>query len=290
MRSLVKTFVDRFKSFARLGRSLFIADDITSISATMRGKRASDDLAKSTYPFKDENPENANSTIARILSISESTLKKILKRRIGRSDRQKIVKLGQKSVLIRSIKRRLLGRVNRKPKLLLSGLLLKARRLVSNATAHCFLKNRGFRNRVADKTFLGMLKKIEELTGAVDIYFRLHKSYFQRRNCYFSGKKIEKIYVYRKSGQKFLPRFGTRTSQVLQQGSVTIWGYMFYWCFGCLKTFIGTMDSQHYVEETLENYVQKYGFKNKILMKYVRSVLLPTLSPQMSLGRHRSTT
>ena len=54
-----------------------------SISATMRGKRTSDYLAKSIYSFKDANPDYANSAIARIFSISESTLGGILKRRIG---------------------------------------------------------------------------------------------------------------------------------------------------------------------------------------------------------------
>ena len=67
----------------------------------MRGKRTSDDLAKSIYRFEDANPDYANSTIARIFSISESTLRGILKQRIG----QKNVKLGRKSVLTRKIKR-----------------------------------------------------------------------------------------------------------------------------------------------------------------------------------------
>ena len=43
--------IDRFKKFARLGTSLLISDAIISISATMRGKRTSDDLAKSIYRF-----------------------------------------------------------------------------------------------------------------------------------------------------------------------------------------------------------------------------------------------
>ena len=84
------------------------------------------------------------------LSISESTLRGILKRRIG----QKKVKLGQKSVLTRRIKRQLLSRVNRNSKLRLSYLLLTARRLVSNATSHCFLKNGDTRNRVAVQNVL----------------------------------------------------------------------------------------------------------------------------------------
>ena len=79
----------------------------------MRGKHTSDDLAKSIYRFKDANPATA-----RIFSISESTLRGILKRRIG----QKKVKLRPKSVLTRRIKRQLLGRLHRNSKLRLSDL------------------------------------------------------------------------------------------------------------------------------------------------------------------------
>ena len=80
--------IDRFKKVARLGTSLLISHAITSISATMRGKCASDDFSKWIYRFKDANPDSANSAIARIFSISESTLGGIVKRRIGWSDRQ----------------------------------------------------------------------------------------------------------------------------------------------------------------------------------------------------------
>ena len=113
----------------------------------------SDHLVKSIYHFKDANPDCANSAITRIFSISESTLRGILKRRIG----QKKVKLGQKSVLTRRIKRQL-GRVNRNSKLLLSDLLLTAR-LVSNGTAHRFLKNSDIRNRVAVQDVLTNAQK-----------------------------------------------------------------------------------------------------------------------------------
>ena len=55
----------------------------------MRSKHTSDDLAKSIYRFKYANPDYPDSAIARIFLISESTLRRILKRRIGWSDRQK---------------------------------------------------------------------------------------------------------------------------------------------------------------------------------------------------------
>ena len=99
--------IDRFKKFARLGTSLLANDAIASISATMWGKRASDALAKLIYHFKDANPYYTNSTIARIFSISEPTLRGILKRGIKRSDRQKKVKLGRKFVLTKRIKRQM---------------------------------------------------------------------------------------------------------------------------------------------------------------------------------------
>ena len=141
--------IDRFKKFAILGTSLLISDAIASISVTMRGKRASNDLANSIYRLKDANPLLCKlSNCSDFLHFSdflESTLRGILKRRIG----QKKVKLGRKFVLTRRIKRQLLGPVNRNSKLWLSDLLLTARRLVTNVTAHRFLKNRGIRNRVA---------------------------------------------------------------------------------------------------------------------------------------------
>ena len=86
--------IDRFKKFARLGTSPLASDAITSICATTRGKRASDALSKLIYHFKDANPDYANSAIALIFSISESTLRGILKRGI-KSDREKN-KIGSK--------------------------------------------------------------------------------------------------------------------------------------------------------------------------------------------------
>ena len=155
MRLFLGSSIDRFKKFARLGTNLLIIDAIISISATMRGKRTSDDLVKSIYHFKDAKPDFANSAIARIFSISESTLRGILERRIG----LKKVKLSQKSVLTKRIKRQLLGRVNRNSKLRLSDLLLTAKQLVSNATSHRFLKNRDIRNRVAVQDVLTNAQK-----------------------------------------------------------------------------------------------------------------------------------
>ena len=136
-------FIDCFKKFARLGTSLLISDVIISISATMRGKRTSDDLAKSIYRFKYANPE-----ISRIFSISESTVRGILKRCIG----QKKVKLGEKYVLTRRIKRQLLGRVNRNSNLQPDDF--------SPMPRHTdFLKNRDIRNRVAVQNVLTNAQK-----------------------------------------------------------------------------------------------------------------------------------
>ena len=67
--------------------------------------------------------------------------------------------MGQKSVLTRRIKRQLMGRVIRHSKFWLSDLLLTAKRLVSNATAHRFLKNRDIRNLVAVQDVLTNAQK-----------------------------------------------------------------------------------------------------------------------------------
>ena len=80
--------IDHFKTFARLGTSLLISDATISISATMQGKRISDDLGKLVYRFKDANPDYANSAIARIYLISKSTLRGFPKRRIGQKKSQ----------------------------------------------------------------------------------------------------------------------------------------------------------------------------------------------------------
>ena len=52
----------------------------------MRGKRLYDDLAKSINRSKNANTDYATLAIARSFSISESPIRGILKRRIGRSD------------------------------------------------------------------------------------------------------------------------------------------------------------------------------------------------------------
>ena len=129
----VRKSIDRFKKFARQGTSFLISDAIIPISAPCEANAHLTTL-QNGYRFKDANPDYANSAIARIFSISESTLRGILKRRIG----QKKVKLGRKSVLTRRIKRQLLGRVNRNSKFRLSEFLLTAKQLFSNSTAHRF--------------------------------------------------------------------------------------------------------------------------------------------------------
>ena len=142
----------------------------------MRGKRTSDDLAKSIYPFKEANPDYANSAIAWNFSISESTLRGILKRRIGQK------KWGQKSVLTRRIKRQLLGRVIRSTKLRLSDHLHTARRLVSNATVHRFFEKLRHSKLCCYTRRSNECSKREESWLAPSTYiFWFHKWYFQRR-------------------------------------------------------------------------------------------------------------
>ena len=127
----------------------------------MRGKRASDDLAKSIYRFKDANIDYANSAIARIFSISESTLRGILKRHIRRSDRKKsnwVENLYSREESSVSFWAALIETRN-SGFLTFKEVLLTARRLVSKATSHRFLKNRGIRNRVAVQDVLKNAQK-----------------------------------------------------------------------------------------------------------------------------------
>ena len=133
--------IHRLKKFARLGTSLLISDAIISISATMRGKRTSDDLAKSKYRFKDANPDYANSAIARIFSISESTLRGILKRRIGQKKSNWVKNLYSQEESSVSFCVALIETQN-------SGLQPDDLSPVPRHTVF-FLKNRDIRNRVA---------------------------------------------------------------------------------------------------------------------------------------------
>ena len=185
----------------------------------------------------------ANSAIAQIFSISESTLRGILKRRIRRSDRQKKIKLGRKSVLTRRIKRQLLGRVNRNRKVPLSDLLLTARRLVSKATSHRFLKNRGIRNRVAVQDVLTNARKDRRVN-----WCRRHL--FVDFTKYFSAAKLllpfdvvrnsEEFTFTEKLVKNFTPICYPHTPSFTARIRHNM-GLMSYWGFGCLEHFFETM-------------------------------------------------
>ena len=121
--------------------------------------------------------------------------------------------MGRKSVLTRRIERQLLGRVNRNQKFRLSDLLLTARRLVSKATSHRFLKNCSIRNRVAVQDVLTNAQKDRRVNWCRRHLFVDFTKVIFSNETYFPStcKKFGRIYVYRKVGQKFLPRFVTPT-------------------------------------------------------------------------------
>ena len=45
-----------------------------------------------------------------------------------------------------------------------------------------------------------------------------------------------------------------KLSGVQIQGSITAWGCLSYWGFGCSELLEENMDSSHYVEKTLTNF------------------------------------
>ena len=141
----------------------------------MRGQRISDDLAKSIYRFKDANPDYANSAIARIFSISESTLRGILKRSLGQKKSNWVENMYPQEESSASFWATLIETQN-------SGFLtfcLQPDDLTPMPRHTVFFKKIAtFEIVLLYKTFFRMLKKIGELTGAVDIYFSTSEKVF----------------------------------------------------------------------------------------------------------------
>ena len=63
-----------------------------------------------------------------------------------------------------------------------------------------------------------------------------------------------KLYIYRQTGQDERRRNPMKLSGVQIQGSITAWGCLSYWGFGCSELLEENMDSSHYVEKTLTNF------------------------------------
>ena len=140
----------------------------------MQRTRTSDDLAKSIYHLKDANPDYADSAIARIFSISESTLRGILKRRIGQKKSNWVKNLYSQEESSVSFRAALIETQN-------SGFLtfcLRPDDLSPMPRHTVFRKIATFEIVLQYKTFLRMLKKIGELIGAVDIHFLTSQKVF----------------------------------------------------------------------------------------------------------------
>ena len=164
------------------------------------------------------------------------------------------VKLEEKSILTRRIKRQLLGRVNRSSKLRLSDLLLTAKQLVSNARGHRFLKNLSIRNRVAVQDGLTNAQKDRRINCSRRHFFLNSQKIFSAPKRFFPFhlvRNCEEFTFTEKQVKDFHADF-LHAHPVLPRGSVTIWDCMSYRSFGCLEPFSGTMDSQHQVEATLK--------------------------------------
>ena len=56
------------------------------------------------------------------------------------------------------------------------------------------------------------------------------------------------------------------------QGSITAWGCLSDWGFGCLELFEGNMDSSHHVEKTMPNFlipsIEKYPFGERFVFPH----------------------
>ena len=70
-----------------------------------------------------------------------------------------------------------------------------------------------------------------------------------------NGKNMGKIYVWRRVGERHRVYCVIPVPPIQRRGSITVWGCLSYFGFGCLETFTGTMDSIHYTEKTLPDYL-----------------------------------
>ena len=135
----------------------------------------------------DANPDYANSAITRSFSISESTLRGILKRRIRRSDRLKKKQFASKICTHEKNQASASGSRYSKPKIPEIAV---------------------FEIVLLYITFLRMLKKIDELTGAVDVYLLTSQNIFSSTKLLFHFDLVrnsEKLTFTEKLVKNFYP-------------------------------------------------------------------------------------
>ena len=224
----------------------------------MRGARLSDDLAASIYAFQDAHPEYTVHGIARVFNRPYSTIRGVLARRLRGTQRQRTVRRGRPRSTTRRQDRRLLRTARQRFRGTLDDLRSRARLRISLSTVRNRLLQAGIRRRVALQNVLSDAQRRRRLLWArahrhidwTKVIFSDETTFQLRR-----GSAGGTLYVYRRNGLRQRIRTAIPIPYVERPGSVTIWGCMSMHGFGCLEAFTGTMNAEHYTENTLPNFL-----------------------------------
>lgn len=231
-------------------------------SAAMRGQRISDDLAKTIYQIRDEIDENnhhpSHSQIASRIHRSKSLVTAVLRRRIDNTTSQ--------SKPVRGRRRKTTARQDHQ--ITLSALrnrsepssahIRAAGILLSSRTIRRRLKENGLRRRLAVQNVLNRRQRESRVRYCRENRERNWNNVIFSDECVVTLRKCRKVgrlYLYRRNGEKYQLASCMDIPKVRESGSVTIWGCFSANGFGCLQTFMGSMNSNRYTENTLPNYL-----------------------------------
>ena len=127
----------------------------------------------------------------------------------------------------------------------------------SRMSLHINLGSQGFLRRLAIQGVLTNLQsKKMESTGKKNKSFKTGHDLFFRTGVPSSLETHQnktKLYIYSQNGQDEREKNGIKFPGVQIQRSITAWGCLSNWGFGCLELFGVIMDSSHYVENTSSN-------------------------------------
>ena len=228
----------------------------------MRGKRISDDLAELIYKLHDEVNENnrhpSHSAIAERIKRSKSLVTNVLKRRIEDTTAQQKVKLGRKFKTTPRQDRQLMLTILRNRSLPANHHLRSSGVLLSRWTVMRRIRKFNLRCRVAVQNVLNNRQRLRRVEFARRNIQRNWNNIIFSDECVITlkkGKKVGQLHVYRRNGERLLLQTSIKIPEVRVQGSATIWGCFSSAGFGCMEGFEGTMNSNHYVMNTLPNYL-----------------------------------
>ena len=224
----------------------------------MRGRRLSEDLVHAIYAFSDARPNISASEIARNLGVPQNTVSHILRHRIPGTRTRALPQLGRPRSTTPQQETRLRQVTRRHPNVALREIRRRARVRISNMTIYRRLRNWGIHRFRATADHLTPDQKQRRVLWARN---NANRNWFR---VIFSdetvvtlrpGRNFGRLYVWRRRGNHHRVLFSIQIPQVQRAARITFWGCFSFFGFGCLEAFQSTMNSVHYTEETLPNYL-----------------------------------